>query len=153
MPEFVLDGMHGQEWDALDEFTQGYIQAAFFTCGNNSGTLPGPNADENGEGDNREVGFADLAPDTLALMVRNCRDFQAAHREDLDEALDNGRINGYTDERAGMDFWYTRNGHGCGYWDRGLGDVGDKLSEACGHRTIWGEVDLYLGDDNKVHQS
>jgi hypothetical protein len=30
-------------------------------------------------------------------------------------------------EQAGIDFWLTRNRHGAGYWDRGLGITGDKL--------------------------
>lgn len=33
--------------------------------------------------------------------------------------------------RAGHDFYLTRNGHGAGFWDRGLGAAGDMLSEAC----------------------
>jgi len=34
--------------------------------------------------------------------------------------------------QIGHDFWLTRNGHGAGFWDRGLGDVGDQLSDiAC----------------------
>ncbi len=32
----------------------------------------------------------------------------------------------------GSDFWYTRNGHGVGFWDRGYpDDVADPLTEAC----------------------
>ena len=27
------------------------------------------------------------------------------------------------------DYWLTRNGHGVGFWDRGLGDVGVMLSD------------------------
>jgi hypothetical protein len=33
-------------------------------------------------------------------------------------------------ECAGHDFWLTRNGHGAGYWDRGLGALGERLSDA-----------------------
>ncbi len=31
-------------------------------------------------------------------------------------------------EQIGHDFWLTRNGHGAGFWDRGLGPVGDQIS-------------------------
>ena len=31
-------------------------------------------------------------------------------------------------EIAGHDFLLTRNGHGVGFWDRGLGAIGDNLS-------------------------
>lgn len=30
---------------------------------------------------------------------------------------------------AGHDFALTRNGHGAGFWDRGLGRIGDMLTE------------------------
>lgn len=62
----------------------------------------------------------------------------------------------YTDEVAalwdigqfGHDFWLTRNHHGAGFWDRGHGDIGRKLTEAA---HVYGEVSLYTGDDGKVH--
>jgi len=31
----------------------------------------------------------------------------------------------------GQDIWMTRQGHGVGFWDRGLGEVGVKLTEIC----------------------
>ena len=34
-------------------------------------------------------------------------------------------------ELAGHDFALTRNGHGTGFWDRGLGTIGDMLTEEC----------------------
>lgn len=36
-----------------------------------------------------------------------------------------------TEEQIGHDFWLTRCGHGSGFWDRGLGEVGDKLTAIC----------------------
>lgn len=41
----------------------------------------------------------------------------------------------------GHDFWLTRNGHGAGFWDRGLGKVGDAMSEAA---KTFGSKDCYL---------
>lgn len=35
----------------------------------------------------------------------------------------------YTVETAGHDFALTRNDHGAGYWDRGLGDIGELLTK------------------------
>ncbi|MEA3454152.1 MAG: hypothetical protein U9R12_04395 [Candidatus Caldatribacteriota bacterium] len=45
------------------------------------------------------------------------------------------------------DFWFTRNGHGAGFWD---GDYknGDQLTEAC---EKYGAQDLYVGDDGKIY--
>jgi hypothetical protein len=54
---------------------------------------------------------------------------------------------------CGSDFCLTRNNHGAGFWDRGLGNVGDKLtkiSNGFGEQslTIYGQtLEEYLGDD------
>lgn len=50
--------------------------------------------------------------------------------------------------QVGHDFALTRNGHGAGFWDRGLGELGDRLTEAC---RPYGECHLYVGDDGKVY--
>lgn len=49
------------------------------------------------------------------------------------------------DEQIGHDFWLTRNEYGAGFWDRGLGPLGDRLTELAhtyGTYTLWddGEV-------------
>lgn len=47
--------------------------------------------------------------------------------------------------------WLAKLGdHGAGFWDRGLGQVGDDLT-AQAHAA--GEVDAYLGDDGLVYLS
>lgn len=51
-------------------------------------------------------------------------------------------------EQFGHDFWLTRNRHGAGFWDRGLGDLGDTLTERA---HVYGESDLYVGDDGNLH--
>ena len=53
-------------------------------------------------------------------------------------------------EMAGHDFALTRNGHGTGFWDRGLGEMGDMLSEECkpyGEHRVIIDVD---NDDNII---
>ena len=49
--------------------------------------------------------------------------------------------------QAGHDFWLTRNGHGAGFWDRGIaaGELLTTRAQDCG------EVDLYIGDDNLIY--
>lgn len=47
------------------------------------------------------------------------------------------------------DFWLTRCGHGCGFWDGDYGHIGDRLTEAA---KKFGNVDLYVGDDGKIYQ-
>lgn len=42
-------------------------------------------------------------------------------------------------EQIGHDFWLTRNGHGAGFWDRGIkhGDALTKLSKVFGSVDLW----------------
>ena len=49
-------------------------------------------------------------------------------------------------ERAGHDFALTRNGHGTGFWDRGLGTLGDLLTERA---KAFGEQNAFVDDDGK----
>jgi hypothetical protein len=55
----------------------------------------------------------------------------------------------YDMSQAGHDFALTRNSHGVGYWHRGLGDIGDELTDAAEKA---GSVYLYLGDDQLLYQ-
>lgn len=81
----------------------------------------------------------DITGDGVAEMTADCVDFAAGNVADL---------HGMDPEQAGHDFWLTRNGHGAGFWDRGLGDRGERLSKAA---TVYGESCLYVGDDGDLH--
>lgn len=142
MPQFVMNkGTRAREFDALDSFTRGYIEAIFFTeCTSERPEIEFCN-------------FVDLAPKTLARIMRDCVEFQDSLPRDghgrtaLDLAYDYATVD-YDAHRAGVDFWFTRCGHGAGFWDRKLGEIGDELSEAA-HAA--GELDLCLGDDEKLY--
>lgn len=71
-------------------------------------------------------------------------------RRDLESFLDaNADDVGIEPERAARDFWLTRNGHGAGFWDGDWADdVGQRLTAAA---TAYGEVNLVIGDDGKIH--
>jgi hypothetical protein len=66
----------------------------------------------------------DIAPESLAAITADCAMFLDINAKDL------ANINA---EQAGHDFWLTRNGHGVGFWDRGLGAVGERLTASCKH--------------------
>lgn len=51
-------------------------------------------------------------------------------------------------ELAGHDFWLTRSGHGAGFWDRGLGQLGQDLTNLT---KTYSELYLYLGEDECVY--
>lgn len=80
-----------------------------------------------------------------AAIDADCAGFQETNEALLSLAYERGA---YGEAQAGHDFWLTRNGHGCGFWDRGLGVIGAQLSVAA---EAYGSVGLYVGDDNLIY--
>lgn len=131
MPEYRLDtSLDQRRWTRLNAFTRGYVEAAMWTLTN-----------DNGESLD-DLGLHDIAEDTLAQAEADCRAFQTANQADLDAT-------GADDAQHGHDFWLTRNRHGAGFWDRGYGHSGRRLTNAA-HAA--GNVDWCVGDDGRVYQ-
>lgn len=91
------------------------------------------------------------APGEAEKLHEDCLDFITSEEADLLEYVEqithnHDRANAWSG--AGHDFWLTRNHHGAGYWDRGLDDLGDRLTRAA---QVYGGIDLYLGDDELVY--
>ena len=86
--------------------------------------------------------LSDIHPDTHEAMEKDCASFLAEQWEDLKD-LD--------PEQCGHDFWLTRQGHGAGFWSRGNGEAGERLSAACGLHTNYPEQYPYVGGDGYVH--
>jgi len=57
-------------------------------------------------------------------------------------------LDGMDSEQIGHDLWLTRNGHGTGFWDRGLGEVGEALTKLA---SSMGGKNLFWGEDGKIH--
>lgn len=110
----------------MTPFQQAYIEAAVFAdCG--------PDDETNGK---------DWAPETDLRFLADAAIFYDAHRGDI-EAYESE-----TGSNAGHDLWFTRRGHGRGFWEH------DKL--ACARRLdkaakALGNLDLYVGDDGLVY--
>ena len=66
----------------------------------------------------------------------------------LDKLEEGGLLLNLNAESIGHNFWLTRNGHGAGFWDKNLGELGDKVSEICKE---FGEKYTYVGDDKKIY--
>jgi hypothetical protein len=49
--------------------------------------------------------------------------------------------------QMGHDFWLTRNDHGAGFWDRGLEEYGEMLSNVSKH---FKPLTIYKGDNNLI---
>lgn len=94
--------------------------------------------DGNGE-EVRGLDVDDVVPDVVAELANEVCDFWHTCADDL-AGIGPGQI--------GYDFNLTRNGHGAGFWDRGLGEAGDRLTDRC---RPFGEWCLYVGDDGKLH--
>ena len=56
----------------------------------------------------------------------------------------------YGEESLGHDIWLTSQGHGAGFWDRGAGELGERLTEAC-RACGFANTSLVVGDDGKLY--
>lgn len=86
-------------------------------------------------------GTEDIGDTAVLEALVECQAFIEANEALLWEAY---ITQGYCAEQAGHDFFLTRNGHGTGFWDRGLDSVGDKLADAArayGTRELWPDGD------------
>lgn len=124
-----------EETADLKEFIVGYIEAIFFTS------------------EDEEAGIGESDIDELSLaakqaIVNECAAFYLANKQDLNDAFSDYN---YSFDTAGQDFWLSRNGHGVGFWDRRLEDVGQNLTDACGFGTDFAEKYVYRGDDNLIY--
>lgn len=136
----VSDGLSG---DSLDDFTIAYIECMLWSSNDES-------TPEGGEPLDKNYDISDIASEAMVKIVADCARFQQENAALLAEAEYKGsRSREWSkEELAGHDFWLTRVGHGAGFWDRDLGEVGDKLTEAAKN---FGEVWPCVGDDGKIY--
>lgn len=137
MPEssasFMFEGVE-------DAFLRGYLRAMIFTESDDSGEP----LDKDSNADER------VHESLLALATKDCAEFRRRAAdpdgvgytfEDLvpDEVL----------EDAGSDLWFTRNRHGCGFWD------GDWPEPQASLLTLaaksFGETWIHVGDDGLIY--
>lgn len=136
------------KWRHLDPFTRSYIDTALWSSV--------PHHEGNPEGRSLEETHStdDIHPITLAEMATDCRNFREGLPQHLQDAL-----NGEDPERAGADFWLSRNGHGSGYFDGDRygesrdedGDYHNHSNELQDHARMWGEYNLEPDEDGKIH--
>lgn len=100
-------------------------------------------ADQDELGDNK--GIEDLNPQDLEKIKKDIKDFYLMSYKILIRVV--SRDIYFKWEHVGHNFWLTRNGHGTGFWDRGLGDDGESLTKIC---EKFGPVWSYIGNDGKI---
>lgn len=123
----------------LDAFTRGFLEAALWSSNDESDDYGGNPLDDN-------FTIDDIDATTLANLVAECARFQLEHAADI-EAVYNGCHNprSWVEAQFGHDFWLTRNGHGCGFWDGDYPEeMGERLTAAS---KAYGEVYLYVVGD------
>ena len=114
------------------DFFAAYMDCALWSTNDNSTPDGGDSLDQN-------YSISDIAKEAKDHMREDCNVFMRNNRFNLMDMHP---------EQAGHDFWLTRNGHGAGFWDRGLGELGDRLTAAV---HAFGEIDLYVGDDGLLY--
>jgi len=127
----------------LDQFTKAYLQCALFAETDNSDDSGGEPLDAN-------YSIEDFSPESLEKAIADCKQFQDENAEDIEKTPDWNGSDSYTSEGytglevAGQDFWYTRGGHGVGFWDREYytKEEKDRLTKAC---ETFGECYIYVG--------
>lgn len=91
-----------------------------------------------------EATDAQLSDEAVLSMNADVQAFLALCEE---SALDLSELD---PAQIGHDFWLTRNRHGAGFWDRGIGKLGDQLTTLA---HSFGESILYVGDDGNIYVS
>lgn len=108
-----------------DPFLRGYLDAALFTT--DAHPPSGQDYVDSGRADEM---FPKLPDYFIEQARKDCAKFTVENAALLNQAGDPWQ--------NGADFWYTRCGHGAGFWDRGYPDeIADPLTEAC---EKWGEA-------------
>jgi len=126
----------------IDTFTEAYIAAALWSTNDESDEAGGEPLDQN-------YGPADIAPETMQLIVEDTADFQKRFGHLIEnEPKVRGEDRWDRWELAGHDFWLTREGHGAGFWDGDWPVNGDALTKAA---KSYGGFELYVGDDGTIY--
>jgi len=106
------------EDSSLRDFVRGYVSAMLFT--------EMPDRDDTGSDASfldENFDWSDITPESQKAILETCSDFYQAHESDIEE---------YGPAEAGNDFLFTRNGHGCGFWenDHGTPEICARLDSA-----------------------
>lgn len=114
----------------MDTFTKAFFEALLWSsCG------------DDGEPLDATYGVDHIDPNSRKALEIECQQFQKEYADSMTMA-------NLTDEQCGHDFALTRNHHGAGFWDRGLGPIGSFLTTAA---QKFNQVDLYVGDDGTLY--
>lgn len=132
----------------MDNFTQAYIECALWSStayGSPEEQAADPEHEGHFDRSFQDCGYDELTDDCQRQVIADCESFQSGNADLLCQWYEEC---GETPERAGHDFWLTRNGHGAGFWDRWSsstpqGKIGQALTDKA---HAYGEVNLWCVD-------
>jgi hypothetical protein len=119
-----------REFD-VDLMLRGYLTCALWSSHSDDGPLDAK-------------GIDDIDSASVQRAREDCEGFVSLCAKNEIDLL---AVPGMNEGSIGHDFWLTRNGHGAGFWDRGLGQLGDYLTKWA---KTFGEADADLNEDGKV---
>jgi hypothetical protein len=123
----------------LERIADGYLECAAWASTQSGRTRHGRRDDKP-----LEDFQADWTQGARLEARKLAQDFYTSNAEDCESyfskrgAVSDGSS---AEECLGHDLFLTRNGHGTGFWDRGLGELGDRLSKAA---KVYGSHDCYV---------
>lgn len=128
-PDLVID----TKTIDVEEMLEGYLTCALWSS-----------IGEDGNPLDDTACIDDIASEDVNAAREECEDFlDLCQREDIDvQAIP------MEASSIGHDFWLTRNHHGAGFWDRGLGELGKKLTALA---QGYGGVDAWVDADGRAH--
>lgn len=94
-------------FDQLDTFTRAFVTAFFFTETPDERRFSGEYTEAHARPEWNRFPVADQQK-----IIQECIDFQGSQA---------GNLQDYPTAAAGHDFLYSRNGHGCGFWENDHG--------------------------------
>jgi hypothetical protein len=112
--------------DIFDDFFSGYLRAAIFTGSH----YPDPDNMDDSRPMDSVYTLEDIPREIWAELESDCRDF-------LNHS---GFMVAENPKTAGMDFHFTRNGHGAGFWD---GDWPEFGAELTARSRPYGTAEIY----------
>ena len=130
------------EWE-VEEVLGAYIEAALWSS-----------TDAEGEPLDNNYTLEDIAPESLEKMRRDVESFLGLDGDEIGAEIIFEDIREFTLAArvylpsVGHDFWLTRNRHGAGFWDRGAGYIGDRITDRA---EGYGEAWLSVSDDGLLY--
>lgn len=107
---------------SLESFIDGYIECLLWS-----------ETDDDGTPLDTYYNIDSFTKKAMKEIKQDCKAFYTMHSATWASAMN--------DEQAGHDFCLTRNRHGAGFWDRGLGALGDELSKLSNE---YGSMNVYV---------